>query len=383
MSLASLWPALPWLGPLLALTRFARRGPDLTRLPLASGRLISVIVPARNEAATIETVMRSVLASSYQPLELIVVDDRSTDETATIAERVAREDTRARLVRGSELPAGWFGKQWACVQGYRAARGELLVFTDADTTHGPELLSRAAGALESTGVDLLTVATRQQCETFWERVVMPQIWILLGFRYHPRTVSRARRPRDVIANGQFILFSRASYEAIGTHEAVRHEVTEDLALAQVVIRSGRRILMAHAEPLISTRMYHSLRHLIDGWSKNIYLGGRRTFPDEPIRRTLVPVMLGGAMLFWLVPPLLGLAALLGLLPTAGWVPAAVALSAAFWMLVSVGMGIPLLYGLAYPLGALMGLYIVLRSAGRGARKVEWKGRVYDVRPQVR
>jgi chlorobactene glucosyltransferase len=383
MNLASLWPALPWLGPLLALTRFARRGPDLTRFPLASGRLISVIGPARNEAATIETVMRSVLASSYQPLELIVVDDRSTDETATIAERVARADARARLVRGSELPAGWFGKQWACVQGYRAARGELLVFTDADTTHGAELLGRAAGALESTGVDLLTVATRQRCETFWERVVMPQIWILLGFRYHPRTVSRARRPRDVIANGQFILFARTSYEAIGTHEAVREEVAEDLALAQVIVRSSRRLLMAHAEPLISTRMYHSLGHLIEGWSKNIYLGGRRTFPDEPIRRALVPVMLGGAMLFWLVPPLLGLAALLGLLPAAGWVLAAVALSAAFWMLGSVGMGIPPLYGLAYPLGALMGLYIVLRSAGRGARKVEWKGRVYDVRPPVR
>ena len=138
--------------------------------------------------------------------------------------------------------------------------------------------------------------------------------------------------------------------------------------------------MAHAEPLITTRMYHSLGHLIEGWSKNIYLGGRRTFPDEPIRRALVPAMLTGAMLFWLVPALLALAALLGVVPVAGWVLAAVAMSAAFWMLVSVGMAIPALYGLAYPLGALMGLYIVLRSAVRGARKVEWKGRVYDVRP---
>ena len=380
MSLAALWPALPWLGPLLALTRFARRGPDLLQFPLASGHLISVIVPARNEAATIETVMRSVLATGYHPIELIVVDDRSTDQTAAIAERVAREDARARLVRGSELPPGWFGKQWACVQGYRAARGELLVFTDADTTHGTELLGRAVGALQATGADLLTVATRQDCATFWERVVMPQIWILLGFRYHPRTVSRSRRPRDVIANGQFILLPRSSYEAIGTHEAVRHEVAEDLALAQVVVRSGRRLLMAHAEPLITTRMYHSLGHLIEGWSKNIYLGGRRTFPDEPIRRALVPAMLAGAMLFWLVPALLALAALLGVVPVAGWVFAAVAMSAGFWMLVSVGMAIPALYGLAYPLGALMGLYIVLRSAVRGARKVEWKGRVYDVRP---
>jgi chlorobactene glucosyltransferase len=382
MSLVPLWPALPWLGPLLALTRFARRGPDLCKFPLASGRLLSVIVPARNEATTIETVVRSVLASAYEPLELVVVDDRSTDETAAIVERLAREDARVRLVRGAELPPGWFGKQWACVQGYRVARGELLVFTDADTRHAPELLGRAVGTLEATGADLVTVATRQHCETFWERVVMPQIWILLGFRYHPRTVSRARRPRDVIANGQFILFPRAAYEAIGTHEAVRQEVAEDLALAQCVVRNGRRLIMAHAEPLITTRMYHSLGHLVEGWSKNVYLGGRRTFPDEPVRRALVPVMLGGAMLFWLVPPVLAVAGLAGLAHPGGWewVLAATALSAAFWMLVSVGMGIPALYGLAYPLGALMGLYIVLRSAGRGARKVEWKGRVYDVRP---
>jgi len=380
MSLASLWPALPWLSPLLGLTSFARRGPDLCKFPLASGRLVSVIVPARNEGATIETVMRSVLASAYQPLELLVVDDRSSDDTPAIVERLAREDARVRLVEGAELPAGWFGKQWACLQGYRVAQGELLVFTDADTTHGPELLGRAVGALEATGVQLLTVATRQHCATFWERVVMPQIWILLGFRYHPRTVSRARRPRDVIANGQFILFPRTGYEAIGTHEAVRGEVAEDLALAQQVVRSGGRMVMAHAEPLITTRMYHSLGHLVEGWSKNVYLGGRRTFPDEPVRRALVPVMIGGVMLFWLVPPMLALAGLGGLVQVGGWVFGAIALSATFWMLVSLGMGIPPLYGLAYPLGALVGLYIVLRSASRGARKVEWKGRVYDVRP---
>lgn len=380
MSLASLWPAVPWLGPLFALTSFARRGPDLTRCPTASGRLVSVIVPARNEAATIETVVRSVLASTYDPLELIVVDDRSTDDTAAIVEWLAGTDARLRLVRGGELPPRWFGKAWACVQGYRAARGDFLVFTDADTTHNPALLGHAVGMAEATGVDLVTVASRQRCETFWERLVMPQIWILLGFRYHPARVSRARRPRDVIANGQFILFPRAAYEAIGTHEAVRHEVAEDLALAQTVVRSGRRVILAHAEPLITTRMYHSLAHLVEGWSKNLYLGGRRTFPDEPVRRALVPVMLAGAMVFWLVPPVLGLAGLAGWVTVSGWVLCAIALSVTFWALVSFGMGIPPAYGLAYPLGALVGLYIVLRSAGRGARKVEWKGRVYDVRP---
>jgi chlorobactene glucosyltransferase len=379
MTVVALWPALPWLGPLLGIPFLAQRKPDLTKAPVASGRLVSVIIPARNEAETIETVVRSVLGSAYQPLEVIVVDDRSTDETATRVEALALEDDRVRLVRGGELPPGWFGKPWACVQGYQAARGDLLVFTDADTTHGPELLSHAVGAVEAGPVDLLTVVSRQQYETFWERLVMPQIWVLLGFRYSPRSVNRSGRPRDVIANGQFILLPRPAYEAIGTHAAVRAQVAEDLALAQVLVRSGRKLLFAHAEPLIATRMYRSLGHMVEGWSKNVYLGGRASFPDEPVRRALVPLMLTGAMLFWLVPPLVGLGALAGLLPAGPWVGAAIALSALFWMLISFGMEIPMIYGLGYPLGAAVALYIILRSASRGSRRVEWKGRVYDVR----
>ncbi|HZM27465.1 MAG TPA: hypothetical protein VFB89_08915, partial [Gemmatimonadales bacterium] len=117
-----------------------------------------------------------------------------------------------------------------------------------------------------------------------------------------------------------------------------------------------------------------------GWSKNIYIGGRKTFPDEPIRRALVPMMLSGTMLFWLLPPILLLLAFFGVVPWMGWALVAVALSALFWMLVSVGMGIPVLHGLAYPAGALVGLYIILRSVIRGARRIEWKGRVYDIRP---
>jgi chlorobactene glucosyltransferase len=382
MSVASLWPALPWLGPLLGIVRLARRGPQLIDAPVASGRLVSVIIPARNEAVTIETVVRSVLASTYDPLEVIVVDDRSSDATARLVEELARQDARLRLVRGAELPAGWLGKPWACWQGYRAARGALLVFTDADTTHGPALLGHAVGALDAERADLLTVVSQQRCETFWERLVMPQIWMLLALRYTPSSVNGSTRPRDAIANGQFILFPRASYEAIGTHEAVRSEIVEDLALAQTVVRAGRKLFFTHAEPLITTRMYRGLGHLIEGWSKNIYLGGRRSFPDEPILRALVPVVLSAAMLFWLAPPLIGVAALVGLGGAGPWLPAAIALSVGFWMLVSFGMRIPIVYGLGYPLGAAVGLYIVLRSAARGARKVEWKGRVYDARAGI-
>ena len=374
---AELLPAVPWLLPFLTLPRLSRRTPNLSDAPARSGQLVSVIIPARNEAAMIAGVVRSVLETSYSPFELLVVDDRSSDGTAAIVESFP-PDPRLRLVRGEELPEGWYGKPWACFQGYRHARGELLLFTDADTRHQPTLLGQAVGALEQENAAMVTVSPTQRCETFWERLVMPQIWFLLALRYHPRTVNRARRASDVIANGQFILTSRSAYEVAGTHAAVRHEVAEDLALAQTYLAKGLKLHFAFAERLMETRMYQSLDHLIEGWSKNIYLGGRRSFPDEPLRRALVPVMLVLAMLFWLVPSAALIAAAvdsaLGQLAPAAL--AATGLSALFWMLISYGMRIPVLYGLGYPMGALMALYIILRSTWRGGRKVEWRGRVY-------
>jgi chlorobactene glucosyltransferase len=370
-----LLPALPWLAPFATIPRLARNRPNLSDVPPASAGLVSVIIPARNESAVIATVIGSVLASAYEPIEVVVVDDRSTDDTAARVADLAQRDPRLRLVAGGELPAGWYGKPWACLQGYRAARGDLLLFTDADTRHDPELLGRAVGALRSREADLLTVSPHQRCESFWERIVMPQIWLLLGLRYHPARVNRSRRARDVIANGQFILMPRASYEAAGTHEAMRGEVAEDLALAQAVVRRGGRLHFAFAERLMETRMYDGLGPLVEGWSKNVYLGGRRSFPDEPVRRALVPLMLVLAFGFWLAPPLTVLAGVLsGHVPLAGF--AAVVLSALFWSLICYGMRIPLYYGLCYPLGAAVALYIAVRSTLRGRRRVEWRGRTY-------
>ena len=374
-SVTELLPALPWLAPFAGLFRLASNLPNLSNAPPASGPLVSVIIPARNEAATIETVVQSVLATTYPAIELLVVDDRSTDHTAAIIARLAEEDGRVRAIGGEPLPAGWYGKPWACFQGYRAARGELLLFTDADTRHSPELLARAVGALQTRQADLVTVAPRQRCESFWERLVMPQVWLLLGLRYHPARVNRARRERDVIANGQFILVTRLGYEAVGTHEVVKHEVAEDLGLAQAYFRAGRRMHFAFAERLMQTRMYHDLPHLVEGWSKNMYLGGRRSFPHDRLLRALVPVMLVASFVFWLVPPVALLATGgSGTIGTAAVV--ATVFSALFWALVSVGMRIPPYYGLGYPLGAAVALGIALRSIWRGERRVEWKGRMY-------
>jgi chlorobactene glucosyltransferase len=382
--------AVPWAVVWFTLVRLLRSRPRLEDVPavVEGGPLVSVIIPARNESRTIATVVTSLLASSYRNLEVIVVDDRSTDDTAAQVARLGAEDAaheshdpRLVLVHGAELPAGWYGKPWACVQGFRVARGDVLLFTDADTRHDAMLLPHAIGALAAGKGSLITVAPHQRCVTFWERTVMPQIWALLGFRFHPQVVNRARHARDVIANGQFILMRRRDYEAIGTHASVRDAVAEDLALAQRCRGAGMRIWFGFARTLMETRMYHGLGHLVEGWSKNIYLGGRQSFPDEPVLRGLVPVALILAIGFWLLPPValvLGWAGLIHEL--LGAAALATGLSVAYWAVISASMRIPLWYGACFPLGALVAVGIVLRSTWRGARRVEWKGRVYGAEP---
>ena len=194
----------------LLVYRYATRRPRLADYPpQRAGPLVSVIIPARNEAVNIERCVRSILATEYRPFEVIVVDDRSSDTTADIVERLARSseaEGRVRLVRGEELPEGWFGKPWAIVQGYRVARGDLLLFKDADTWHHAELLPRTVTVLTAERVDLVSVLARQEMVTFWERLVQPHVLVALASRVGDlRRVNRTRVAWDAIASGAYIL----------------------------------------------------------------------------------------------------------------------------------------------------------------------------------
>ena len=246
-----------WLGPWYFLLRSLSHRPSLRDYAPKSGRPLSVIIPARNEAEVIEGCVRSILASTYAPLQVIVVDDRSSDGTAEIVAGIARTDPRLKLVHGEALPERWFGKPWACVQGLRASTGEILCFTDADTTHEPELLARSVSAMEAMDATLFTVMPTQLCLTWSERLILPQFFYVLIARFHPAVVNRTTNPRDGIANGQYIMMTRAAYERVGTHEKVKGEVAEDLALGQEVLRMGGKVRIAYALDLMTTRMYTS------------------------------------------------------------------------------------------------------------------------------
>lgn len=370
------WLAVPWiLVFLVVVSRYAARTPQLRDYPpRATGPLLSVIIPARNEAENIAECVRSIRGAGYAPLEIIVVDDRSTDDTAHLAEAVARETGpgRVTVMRGAEPPAGWYGKPWALVEGYREARGELLLFADADTRHTAELIPRALAALETERVDLVSVLPRQEMGSFWERLLQPQVFLVLASRVSDlRRVNRTRRVWDAIANGQFILTTRAAYQAVGTHAAVRHTVIDDLMLAQEYVRHGKDIFLVHATEYMRTRMYRSLSGIVEGWSKNLALGTPLMLPPVPALRRVAPWIMWTPALAWILPPLGWL--------IWGWPWAAVATLASLAVFVEVNRreGAPLGYALLYPVGAAVVALIMLRSAWRGGRKVEWRGRVYS------
>jgi len=364
--------AAPWIVVLLLVVYgYATRRPRLRNYePLTTGPLVSVIIPARNEARNIERCVRSVLATLYSPIEVIVVDDSSTDDTAARVEPAAGR--RLRLVHGIDPPPGWFGKQWAIVQGYRVATGELLLFTDADTRHEPELLPRSVRALQAESVDLFSVLPRQEMRSFWERLIQPHVFFALGARAgNIARINRTRVDWNAIANGQFILTTRAAYESAGTHEAVKHSIADDLALAQSYVRSGKDIFLAHAQDFMTTRMYGSLREIIAGWSKNLALGAPLMMPPIPWVRALLPYVMWLPALAWIVPPIVWL-----LKGGFGFAATATLVSLLTWIVVYAAEGAPVWYALLYPIGAGMVAFIMIRSAVRGGRRIEWRGRIY-------
>ena len=375
-----LW-SLPWVVPPAVVIFRARHSlslDDISDAPPPDTPRVSVVIPARNESRNIERCVRSVLGAAYPDFEVIVINDHSTDGTGDIARQIASEDSRLRVIDAPALPEGWFGKQWACATGARQASGTLLLFTDADTRHSPDLLPRAVNAMRMRRAELLSLAGNQEMHSFWERIIQPQMFALLSIRYGgSEHVSNTKRPVDAIANGQFILVRRDSYDAIGGHAAVRDCVAEDMAMAQTFVAGGRCIALFVANDQLSTHMYASLSELISGWGKNIYAGGRMAALGGALGRASYPFVLLGMPVLGLVPPIVLLGGLLGLVASQWllWAAIAVVVSILFWAALYRYMGESAVYAFLYPLGFAMLFVIGLRGVVRG-RRVEWKQRSY-------
>ncbi len=380
--------ATPWVAAPLVLARRLRTTPSLDDIDVAATTAaptprVSIVLPARNEAVHIAACIRSIRASTWPDLELIVIDDHSSDGTGALAREAAGSDARVKIVNAPDLPAGWFGKQWACQSGAVQATGSLLLFTDADTRHAPDLVGRMVRMRERRNAELLSVAGHQEMGTIWERAVQPSVFTLILTRYGgAAAMERATNPRDVVANGQCFMLSRRVYDAIGGHEPVRGFVAEDVMMAQAIQTRGDRVSLALGIGQLSTRMYDGLDSLMKGWGKNMYAGGRHAMWWGAVGQRLYPLFLLSfplgvlmpfvALAWCVVAMLLGGAASTALLLWSAATSAAILTSFAAANRLN---GDPIRRALLAPLGGAIVLAICVSAIARG-NNVRWKDRGY-------
>jgi chlorobactene glucosyltransferase len=332
---------------------------------------VSILVPARNEAGNIGPCVRSLLAQRYPNFEVLVLDDHSSDGTWQILSGLAAEDGRLRLLKGQPLPEGWLGKHWACHQLAQRAGGQLLLFTDADTRHHPDTLEEAMAALQAEQADLLSALPWQEVVSWGERLVVPLIpWSICAFV--PLTLAyRWRLPALSAAVGQFMLFQRRAYEAIGGYEAVKQDVVDDISLARRVKRYGLRWRLANGSQRIGCRMYRNFGQVVEGLSKNLFgVFGYNMAAFLFVWSWLTIVFAG--------PPLLLLLSLAGLpFPPHTEILALTVLGLALllWGLVYWQFQFPLYLTLLYPLTILLAVYLAVRSLMVSLTgQATWKGR---------
>jgi glycosyltransferase involved in cell wall biosynthesis len=348
---------------------------------------VSIIVPARNEEASLGDCLQSLTTQTGVSYEIIVVDDGSTDRTREIAESFAG----VRVISAGPLPAGWTGKNNALVAGTREASGRWLLFTDADTVHLLGSVARALAEAKENKAEMLSYSPEQIAVTFWEMAVLPVVFAELARQYPPRKVCDPASPLAA-ANGQYILIRRETYDAVGGHTAIADNLLEDVALARAVKGTGRSLRFRYAQDAVRTRMYRSFRQLREGWTKNLAL----LFPNPgwlAVRYLLWWGIAWGVVSFPVIA-----------FPTAkvaerfGFVSAAQTLfhwsgfiRSSWWGPLFLVLALPLLTRLCRAnftwdmevLGALFGMpmfsYLLLRSKKAQTRgQVSWKGRAYSV-----
>ncbi|MBL8055301.1 MAG: glycosyltransferase, partial [Anaerolineales bacterium] len=233
---------------------------------------LSVLIPARDEAAVIGTTVRALLDQTGVDFEVLILDDDSTDGTTAAALAAAAGDARVRVLAGRPLPAGWLGKNWACHQLAQAAATDRLLFTDADVCWRPAALAAAAAEFERTRADLLTIWPTQITATWGERLVVPLVALAVQAYLPVLATHHLPGPAFAAAVGQGLLFRRSAYEALGGHAAVRGHVVEDVALARRCKAAGQRLRAAAGAGLVVCRMYRSWREVRAGFAKNILAG---------------------------------------------------------------------------------------------------------------
>ncbi len=234
---------------------------------------VSIILPARNEEEFLGKCLDTLIDQDYPNYEIIAIDDSSEDKTGKIIAKYAQQNSKVIHVSAKPKPEGWMGKNWACIEGYKKSTGELLLFTDADTTHKNNVISLSVNHLLTFNLDALTAIPRMISIDWWTKITLPMISTFLHTRFSALRVNDPSKKTGYFF-GSFFIIKRETYEKVGTHEGVRQEIIEDGALGKKVKESGFKMKMVRGD------------HLIDAiWARD------RTTLWNALKRLMVPLYL--------------------------------------------------------------------------------------------
>ena len=322
--------------------------------------LVSVLIPARNEERNIGTLLESLGRQDYPNLEILVYDDLSTDQTASQVEDRALKDPRIRLLPGKDLPKGWLGKNHACHQLAREAKGDYLLFMDADVTAGPKLISQALAHLQKHKLSLLSIFPQQVMHTLGERLTVPLMnWILVTLL--PLLFTRISSWTSFsAANGQFMLFNGRSYRRHHFHQMVRNQKVEDIIIFRKLKKLGLRGHTILSNGQVKCRMYNGFGEAVQGFSKNVF----EFFGDS----ILLTVFMALLTTFGFLPVYLALGPDFAL----AWLAGVILLRA---LAASVSRQNVLLTILLFPFQQLAFFWVIVQAIRNRIRgKGSWKGR---------
>ena len=339
--------------------------------------LVSTIVPARNEQRGIGRCVQGLRDQDYARLELIFVDDDSTDATPQILQQHADQDARMKVVHTGGKPAGWNGKQWACYCGAQASSGDWLVFMDADTFAEPNLVPRTLAFSIARHIDMLSLQPWYEMRGLWERIVLPAGLPPLLLVYPPERVNDPDDPLSM-ANGQFIMIRRDVYEKIGGHAAIKDRMMDDYSLAEVVKGSGYRLFVAEGVDLMRVRLYTNLREIWAGALKaSVDITGGWTRSVAGLFANLLVNVLPVIALTWAI--------LAHDWPVVVVLGTTVALQVLYYSVLRItAFKLPPWSGVTYPVGGVIITAILLDGMIRVAtgRNITWKGRSLLGRPEL-
>ena len=341
---------------------------------------VSIILPARNEEEFIKDCLNSLLNQDYENYEIIVIDDSSDDNTGKIIFEYAKQYSKVIAVSARSKPEGWMGKNWACMEGYKKATGDLLLFTDADTQHSKNVISLSVNHLNSFNLDALSAIPKMLTFDFWTKITLPMISTFLHTRFSALNVNNPSKKTGYFF-GSFFILKKTTYQEIGTHEGVKHEIIEDGALGKKVKESGYKMKMVRGEHLINAvwardkgTLWNALKRLM----VPLYLENGKI---------AIGVFVAIVFLLFVPFPIFAISVLLPIEETSAKILCMTSVIASILIYigatteVKMGLGLKLRYALFAPLGSLVvisGFLMGLLKAKRSS-SVTWRGRSYSMK----